>query len=135
MLKRNFSKIILLLFVVKFSYAAPPEHWLGILKIKPINYRIYLKQSGNTTQVFVLNPKANEIPLEKAYFRNDSLFFKRGDFYSTFEGKYFPASNTIKGIWTDDGHKKHPVTFQPINPDTLTGLHPRNTKNYSWKKP
>jgi len=136
MSKRSFLKVILFLIAIEFSHAAPPTgHWLGILKIKPITYRIYLKHSEGTAQVFVMNPKANEIPLDTLFFKNDSLYFKRDDFYSTFKGKYSPGSNTIQGFWTDDGHKKHPITFRPINPDTLTGLHPKNTKTYVRKNP
>ena len=115
--------------------ARPSGHWLGILKIKPVTYRIYLKVTGSSAQLFILNPKANEIPLDTLFFRNDSLYFNRSDFYSTFEGKYTPASNTIMGSWTDDGHKKHPVAFQPVNPDTLSGLRPKVAKTYVLMKP
>jgi CubicO group peptidase (beta-lactamase class C family) len=127
--------LTLALFTIQFASAKPSGHWLGILKIKPITYRIYLKHDGHSARVFILNPKANEIPLDTVFFRNDSLFFNRSDFYSTFEGKYAPASNTITGDWTDDGHKKHPVIFRPVNPDTLTGLRPKVTITYAWKKP
>ncbi len=123
------------LFSTQLVFAKPPGHWLGILKIKPITYRIYLKHDGPSAQLFILNPKANEIPLDTLFFRNDSLYFNRSDFYSTFEGKYAQASNTITGYWTDDRRKKHPVTFQPVNPDTLSGLRPKVTKTYVWRKP
>jgi hypothetical protein len=63
------------------------------------------------------------------------LFFNRADFYSAYAGKFLKESNIIHGKWTDDGHKKHPVTFVPVNPDTVTGLHPRNLTLYTWKKP
>ena len=128
--------IFLFLILVQVSYASPRTgHWLGILEIKPVTYRIYLKYSENSAQVFVLRPKANEIPLDTLFFRNDSLHFSRADFYSTFAGKYTSSSNTIKGYWTDDGHKKHPVTFHPVNPDTLTGLRSKTIKIHTWKKP
>ena len=39
------------------------------------------------------------------------------------------------GYWTDDGRKKHPVTFRPVNPDTLSGLRPKVGKTYVRKKP
>lgn len=114
---------------------ALPGHWFGILKIKPITYRIYLKYSETSSQLFILNPKANEIPLDTLFFRNDSLYFSRSDFYSNFKGKYSQASNTISGYWTDDGRKKHSVIFHPVNPDTLSGLRPKVGKTYAWKNP
>ncbi|HEX6226765.1 MAG TPA: hypothetical protein VFZ52_20240, partial [Chryseolinea sp.] len=98
--------ILIVILLYSFTaHAVPSGHWLGILKIKPMTYRIFLKYDGAAGSVYILNPKSNEIPLETLYFRNDSLFFKRSDFYSTFRGKYVPASNTIDGYWTDDGHK------------------------------
>ena len=127
--------VLIAFFSIQLVSAKPPGHWLGILKIKPVTYRIYLKLTGSSAQLFILNPKANEIPLDTLFFRNDSLYFNRSDFYSTFEGKYAPASNTIMGYWTDDGHKKHPVTFQPVNPDTLSGLRPKVAKTYVLMKP
>ena len=39
------------------------------------------------------------------------------------------------GYWTDDSHKKHHVIFQPVDPDTLSGLRPKVTKTYVRKKP
>jgi len=118
-----------------FITPVPTGDWLGILYIRPITYRVYLTHSANASRLFILNPKANEIPLDTLFFRNDSLYFSRGDFSSTFAGLYKKSTNTIHGYWTDDAHKKHLVTFQPVNPDTLTGLHPRNTNTYLWKKP
>src|SRR5687768_2085078 len=131
---------VLVPFIFLFSGATaqhsfPKGDWLGTLKIRPITYRIYLKTTEASSQLFVLNPKANEIPLDTLFFRNDSLHFKRGDFYSSYAGKFLKESNIIHGNWTDDGYKKHPVTFVPVNPDTVTGLHPKNSTAYSWKKP
>ena len=61
--------IFLFLILVQVSYASPRTgHWLGILEIKPVTYRIYLKYSENSAQVFVLRPKANEIPLDTLFF-------------------------------------------------------------------
>jgi len=132
---KNILLVLITFFSIQLVSARPPGHWLGILKIKPVTYRIYLKLTGTSAQLFILKPKANEIPLDTLFFRNDSLYFSRSDFYSTFEGKYTPAVNTIMGYWTDDGHKKHPVTFQPVDPDTLSGLRPKVSKTYSLMKP
>ena len=126
--------VVLLLFSI-LAQATPSGHWLGMLKIKKMTYRIYLKYSGSSGQLFILNPKRHEIPLDTLFFRNDSLYFKRSDFYSIFEGKYTTESNTIGGYWTDDGHKKHPVIFRPVDPDTLAGLRPKVLKTYQWKAP
>ena len=131
----RFLTVLLLLCSGEFQEMEPSGHWLGILTIKPITYRIYLKHAGNSSQLFILHPKANEIPLDTFYFKRDSLFFKRADFFSTFEGTYRRESNSIHGNWTDDGHKKHPVTFKPVNPDTLTGLRPKTTNVLTWMNP
>ncbi|HYI78534.1 MAG TPA: serine hydrolase [Chryseolinea sp.] len=127
--------IVVLLLFSMLAQATPSGHWLGMLNIKKMTYRIYLKYSGSSGQVFILNPKSHEIPLDTLFFRNDSLYFKRSDFYSIFEGKYTTKSNTIGGYWTDDGHKKHPVIFRPVDPDTLVGLRPKVLKTYQWKAP
>jgi len=132
---RNILVALIVLLSIQLVSAKPPGHWLGILEIKPITYRVYLKLTGPSAQLFVLNPKANEIPLDTLFFRNDSLYFNRSDFYSKFEGKYALASNTITGYWTDDSRKKHSVTFRPVNPDTLSGLRPKVGKTYVRKKP
>jgi hypothetical protein len=127
--------IVVLLLFSELAQGAPSGHWLGMLKIKKMTYRIYLKYSGSSGQLFILNPKRHEIPLDTLFFRNDSLYFKRSDFYSIFEGMYMAGSNTIGGYWTDDGHKKHRVIFRPVDPDTLVGLRPKVLKTYQWKAP
>ena len=132
---KNILVVLIAFFSIQLVSAKPPDHWLGLLTIKPITYRIYLKLTGPTAHLFILNPKANEIPLDTLFFRNDSLHFNRSDFYSKFEGKYALMSNTITGYWTDDSRKKHPVTFRPVNPDTLSGLRPKVGKTYVRKKP
>src|SRR5688500_2577374 len=137
-LMMHFRILIPIIFLFN---AATAQHtfrdgdWFGTLKIRSITYRIYLKHTGSSSRLFVLNPKANEIPLDTLFIRNDSLFFNRADFYSAYAGKFLKESNIIHGKWTDDGYKKHPVTFVPVNPDTVTGLHPRNLTLYTWKKP
>jgi CubicO group peptidase (beta-lactamase class C family) len=132
---KKFFAIAITFTLIRLVHAEPPGHWLGILKIKPVTYRIYLSYSDTSSRLFILNPKANEIPLDTLIFKNDSLYFKRSDFYSTFKGKYSAASNTISGYWMDDSHKKHAVIFQPVDPDTLSGLRPKISKTYAWKKP
>lgn len=132
---RILTVLILLVGPTEIKKTEPYGNWLGILTIKPVTYRIYLKHSEKSSQLFILNPKANEIPLDTFYFKNDSLYFTRADFFSTFEGKYQSASNTVHGYWTDDGHKKHPVTFKPVDPDTLTGLRPKTNNELTWMDP
>lgn len=130
--------VIVVLLAPYFSqaqYSEPPGHWFGLLKIKPATYRLYLKYDKPAYQLFILSPKANEIPLDTMYFKNDSLYFNRDDFYSEYKGSYRPASNTIHGFWTADDHKKYPVTFTPVDPDTLVGLHPRTTNALTWRNP
>jgi hypothetical protein len=100
-----------------------------------MTYRIYLKRENSSSQLFLLNPKANEIPLDTIFFRNDSLLFKRGDFFSTFAGQYHTRTNTIHGYWTDDAHKKHVMDFYPVDPDTLTGIRPRKERHFQWQHP
>ncbi len=133
--KNVIAAVLTALCTVGFKGPEPTGDWFGILKIKPMTYRLYLKHSGTSSQLFILNPKANEIPLDTLYFKNDSLHFKRGDFYSEFNGAYQSSSNSIQGFWIDDGHKKHHVTFVPVDADTLTGLHPRTSKMLTWQRP
>lgn len=129
------AAVLTALCSVGFQGPQPTGDWFGILKIKPITYLLYLKHSGTRSQLFILNPKANEIPLDTLYFKGDSLRFNREDFFSEFKGAYQSASNTIQGLWTDDGHKDHPVTFVPVDPDTLSGLRPRTTEDLTWQSP
>jgi hypothetical protein len=128
---------LILLIVTAGSISIPPaaRHWFGLLTINPITYRLYLSEAESGSRLFILNPKANEIPLDTFFHRNDSVHFSRADFFSTFEGAYDKRSQTIQGYWTDDGHKKHRITFRPVLPDTLTGLHPRNTSVFFRKEP
>ena len=38
--------------LIELAHAGPPGHWLGILKIKPVTYRIYLRYSEASSQTF-----------------------------------------------------------------------------------
>ena len=109
--------------------------WFGNLNIKPYNFRLYLSVKHKSYQLFILNPKANQIQLDTLFFKNDTLFFRREDHTAAFTGKHNRQSNSIHGQWIFDDHKKYPVVFESINTDTLTGFHPRSNKTYAYKKP
>src|SRR4051812_31786493 len=103
------NKILFFLFclVCMSAHAVthqPQGNWFGFLKIGSINYKIYVACNAKTSAVYILNPKANRIDLDTIFFRNDSLYFSRADFYSTFSGIYDQKRDNISGIWITDDH-------------------------------
>jgi CubicO group peptidase (beta-lactamase class C family) len=127
--------LIALLLGTENELPTPKGHWFGLLKIKSKTYKLYLHYNQAAHKLAILNPKANEIPLDTIFFRNDSLYFRRGDFFSEFMGSYHSSTKVIDGIWIDDSRKKHRVTFMPVNPDTLVGLHAKTSSAFTWRDP
>ncbi len=128
-----FCFLLLLLFS---SFNTPlPRHWYGTLTIKPMTFHLYIRYEGDSSRLYILSPKANEINLNKFSFGNDSLYFSRSDFYTEYHGRYRAASNTIDGIWTGEDQKRYPIIFRPVNPDTLVGLKPKVNPTFEWQDP
>ena len=55
---RNILVVLIALLSIQLVSAKPPGHWLGILKIKPVTYRIYLKHDGTLCTAFYTKSKS-----------------------------------------------------------------------------
>ena len=130
-------RLLPILFCCSFDFqeGPPPGHWYGTLMIKPMTFRLYLRNDGVSPQLFILSPKANEIRLDTSFFIKDSLRFNRSDFYTEYKGLYHSESNTIQGTWIDEDHKRYPIVFNPVDPDTLIGLNPKIGQTFEWQNP
>ena len=100
-----------------------------------MTFHLYIRYEGDSSSLYILSPKANEINLKKFSFGNDSLYFSRSDFYTEYHGRYRASSNSIDGTWTGEDHKRYPVIFRPVNPDTLVGLKPKVNPTFEWQDP
>jgi CubicO group peptidase (beta-lactamase class C family) len=89
---------------------------------------------GTQPEVINVTFKANVFPLDTIYFHHDSLYFRLAEYFSEYNGRYNHETGRITGHWTGENSKKYPLEFIPVNPDTVSGLHPR-TEPYSYKQP
>lgn len=129
--------IFILLFVIACStrQSAPPINtYLGLLRFPDITYHIYLDMQGAQPEVINATFKASAFPLDTIYFHHDSLYFRLADYFSEYSGRYSHETGRITGHWTGEDSTKYPLDFLPVNPDTVSGLHPRTT-SYSYRRP
>jgi CubicO group peptidase (beta-lactamase class C family) len=112
----------------------PANHYLGLLRFPDITYHIYLTMEGTQPEVINVTFKANKFPLDTIYFRHDSLYFRLAEYFSEYHGLYHHETGRITGYWTGEKHKRYPLEFIPVNPDTVSGLHPR-TMPYRYMRP
>lgn len=128
--------IIAILTVVFFPDAnsQPAGQWLAAVPYSSLTYRMYL-ESQTLPRLINVSFKANEIPMDTIYFDKDRLHFSFKEFYTTFNGQYDAKANRISGIWITEDKVRIAVTFEPVNGDTVLGLHPRNSKTYTYKPP
>ena len=110
------------------------NHYLGLLRFPDITYHIYLTMEGAQPELINATFKADKFPLDTIYFHHDSLYFRMAEYFSEYHGVYQHETGRITGRWTGENHKQYPLEFIPVNPDTVSGLHPR-TAPYRYKRP
>ena len=86
-------------------------------------------------RLFNVTFKRYEVPMDTMFFKDDSIYFRFQEFFTAFGGKYDHKNNTITGTWTTEDSVAIPVTFQPVNADTVLGMFPRKTKDYLYASP
>ena len=114
--------------------ASPARNYLGLLRFPDITYHIYLTMQGAQPEVINATFKATKFPLDTIYFHRDSLYFRLAEYFSEYHGRYRHETGRITGYWTGENSKRYPLEFIPVNPDTVSGLHPRTTP-YRYKRP
>jgi Beta-lactamase len=129
------SFILILLLAGCTPARQPTGSYLGLLQFPDITYHIYLNWSKKLPVVTNTTFKAEEFSLDTLYFVADSLRFQLHDFYSEYKGKWNPDKNQIDGVWIGEDSVHYPLTFIPVSADTVSGLHPRITKNYVYQIP
>lgn len=129
---------IVMLLAATACYAQQPDrpaqNYLGLLRFPDITYRIYLRLQGTQPELINATFKADKFPLNTIYFQHDSLYFRMAEYFSEYHGLYSRATGRITGKWTGENHKRYPLEFIPVDPDTVSGLHPR-TVPYRYKPP
>ena len=132
----KYFSILLLLVIFSCSKTQPPAgQWLARVPYTSITYRMYLDGQSSSPRLINVTFKANEISMDTIYFHKDSLHFKFGEFYTEFSGYYDRKGNRISGTWITEDSVHIPITFEPVNSDTVLGLYPRNSKIYSYQPP
>jgi CubicO group peptidase (beta-lactamase class C family) len=112
----------------------PAQNYLGLLRFPDITYHIYLRLQDTQPELINATFKADKFPLDTIYFHRDSLYFRMAEYFSEYHGLYSRATGRITGKWTGENHKRYPLEFIPVDPDTVSGLHPR-TVPYRYKRP
>jgi CubicO group peptidase (beta-lactamase class C family) len=128
-----------LLFILILSCTSSPRQptgsYFGLLKFPSITYHIYLDWQQPKPVVINTTFKASEFALDTIYFHDDSLHFRLKEFYSEYKGHFNKETNRIIGQWIDEDSTAHPLEFVAANPDTVAGLRPRTSKNYTYQPP
>ncbi len=127
--------ILLVLIGCSTPYEHPTGSYNGLLKFPSITYHIYLDWEKPRPVVINTTFKASEFQLDTIFYSNDSLHFRLKEFYSEYKGRFNKETNRITGQWTDEDSVDHPLEFVAVNPDTVLGLYPRTSKNYSYQPP
>jgi Beta-lactamase len=86
-------------------------------------------------RLFNVSFKRYDVPMDTMFFKDDSVYFRFQEFFTEFGGKYDHKNNTITGTWTTEDSVAIPVTFRPVNADTVLGMNPRTTKKYLYTLP
>lgn len=130
--------IIVMLIAATTCSAQKPDpsakSYMGLLPFPDITYHIYLTLQGDQSELINATFKAEKFPLDTIYFHHDSLYFRLAEYFSEYHGRYHYETGRITGYWTGEKSRRYPLEFIPVNPDTVSGLHPR-TIPYRYKRP
>ena len=66
--------------------------------------------------------KRYDVPMDTIFFKDDSVYFRFQEFFTEFGGRYDRENNRIVGVWTTEDSVTIPVTFQPVEADTVFGM-------------
>lgn len=125
--------ILLFLSGCRSAPSLPKDDYYGRLQINGYTYRLHLDLSKPA--LLSIGFRGQEIPLDTVYTVADTLHFGRADFYSEFKGYIDHRAGTITGRWVAEDSISYPLTFVPVLADTIVGLHPRTSKEYSYQPP
>jgi hypothetical protein len=130
------SFLFLSLVLLSCSKPTPPEgQWLGSIPYSTITYRMAIESDQSHQRLFNVTFKRYDVPMDTMFFKDDSVYFRFQEFFTEFGGKYDQKNNTITGTWTTEDSVAIPVTFRPVNADTVLGMNPRTTKKYLYTPP
>jgi CubicO group peptidase (beta-lactamase class C family) len=131
---RIFICFLLLTFSLGAQSQTASTHFFGILNTTEGPRRLYFQNNNPKSRLTIIGFRGYNLPLKNVRSKGDSLWFSRADADSRFKGAFDKAKTTITGEWIE-GKSIIPLTFVPVNPDTIKGFNPRTTKNYSYKAP
>ena len=141
-MKQAFTSKDLGMWVIVSSFLITCSHiqaqdgqWLGRIPYPDITYRMVLENKFSRPHLFNVTFKRYEVPMEKMFFRDDSVYFRFAEFFTEFGGKYDRNKNTITGTWVTEDKVRIPVTFEQVKGDTVRGMNPRTSKAYNYSPP
>jgi len=114
---------------------APDGRWLANVPYSTITYRMVFESSVSGPRLFNVTFKRYDVPMDTIFFKDDSVYLRFGEFFTEFGGRYDRKNNRIVGTWTTEDSVDIPVTFQPVNADTVLGMFPLRTKEYHYSPP
>ncbi|AYB32536.1 serine hydrolase domain-containing protein [Chryseolinea soli] len=132
---RAYLFLFLLLAGCANTHPKPGGSYLGLLAMTGITYHLFLDNQGPAPVLYGVTFKADPLPLDTIYFKGDSLHFRMKEYYSEYKGRFDAGANRIEGIWIGEDSLAHPLVFQAVMPDTVSGLHPRSSPGYTYQKP
>lgn len=107
--------------------------YLGVLKTPDANVRLVLQFKKSSAELTVVGFRGYLLPLKDLMVIDDSVKFNLKESPAYFRG--VRKNEQISGNWTEADKQVFPLTFFPVNPDTIKGLNPRTTKIYNYSAP
>lgn len=113
----------------------PAGQWLARIPYPDITYRMVFENKSSHPRLLNVSFKRYDIPMDTIFFAGDSVYLRFGEFFTEFGGRYDRSNNTISGTWTTEDSVRIPVTFEAVNGDTVFGMNPRPTMEYTYSPP
>ncbi len=148
-MKNLFFTILIFTSLIVFSCSSRNEKIIGYWEAtfadstqNPIQY-FEFKVTQNTLRLTMDEPKEDwyDIPGEKVYFQNDSLYFERFWGLEKYYGKYSSVDSVFYGFKQVSNKPPIPFTMQKTHLENLTYKIPRvnsngkSISNYHYSKP
>lgn len=130
----RYTFLILIFLTTTCQQISKQSTYLGLLSLHGITYHLFLDKRKQQTVLINATFKYNPMELDTIWFPGDSIRFRLKEFYSEYKGQFHKATNSFRGVWIAEDSTVHPLIFNAVLPDTVTGLKPRIAA-YQYKLP